>query len=59
LREKVGAVHKIVTYIFYAIILVLVVTHAPGFAAGVTSVGGQATKETSLLTGASSATSAA
>jgi hypothetical protein len=48
--------HKAVTYIFYALVLVIVVTHAPGFAAGVTSVGGQARGETSLLTGASSAT---
>lgn len=50
--------HKAVSYIFYAIIFVVIVTHAPGFAAGVTAVGGQATKETSLLTGASTATSA-
>jgi hypothetical protein len=51
--------HRGISYLFYAIIAVLILTHAPGFAAGVTSVGGQATKETSLLTGASSATSAA
>jgi len=50
--------HKIVTYVFIAIIAVLIVTHAPGFAGAITSVGGQATKETSLLTGAASATSA-
>lgn len=49
--------HKWVSYLFFAIIFVVIVTHAPGFAAGVTSVGGQATKETSLLTGASTATS--
>lgn len=47
--------HKIVTYIFLAIIAVLVITHAPGFAGAVTAVGGQATNETSLLTGASTA----
>jgi len=51
--------HKAVSYLFFAIIAVLILTHAPGFAAGVTSVGGQATKETSLLTGASSATNKA
>jgi hypothetical protein len=50
--------HKAVSYIFFAIIAVLVITHAPGFAAGVTAVGGQATNETKLLTGASTATSA-
>ena len=49
--------HKVITYIFYAIIFVVVVTHAPGFAGAVTSVGGQARGETSLLTGASTATS--
>lgn len=49
--------HKAVTYFFYAIIFVLIVTHAPGFAGAVTAVGGQATDETSLLTGAKSATS--
>jgi hypothetical protein len=49
--------HKAVTWIFYIIALVVVVTHAPGFAADITSVGGQARGETSLLTGASSATS--
>jgi hypothetical protein len=51
--------HKGVTYLFYAIIAVLIITHAPGFAGAVTAVGGQATNETSLLTGAKSATSAA
>jgi len=47
--------HKGVTYLFYAIIGVLIVTHAAGFAGAVTAVGGQATNETSLLTGASTA----
>ena len=51
--------HKGITYIFYAIIAVLVLTHAPGFARSVTSVGGQATRETALLTGASTATNRA
>jgi hypothetical protein len=49
--------HKAISYVFYAIVFVVIVTHAPGFAAGVTSVGGQARGETSLLTGAASATS--
>lgn len=49
--------HKAVSYIFFAIIAVLIITHAPGFAGAVTAVGGQATSETSLLTGATSATS--
>jgi hypothetical protein len=51
--------HKAITYIFLAIIGVLILTHAPGFAGAVTAVGGQATKETSLLTGASTATNKA
>jgi hypothetical protein len=50
--------HNAITLIFYAIIFVLVVTHAPGFAADVTAVGGQATDETSLLTGSSTASKA-
>lgn len=36
--------HKAVTWIFFVIVLLLVVTHAPGFAESVTAVGGQATK---------------
>lgn len=48
--------HKIVTYIFITIVFVMVATHASGFATAVTAVGGQATNETSLLTGAASAT---
>jgi hypothetical protein len=47
--------HKAVSYLFFAIIGVAILTHATGFAKSVTSVGGQATKETSLLTGAASA----
>jgi hypothetical protein len=50
--------HKAVSYIFFAIIAVLVLTHAPAFAADSTAVGGQAVNETKLLTGASTATSA-
>lgn len=50
--------HRWISYVFYAIVLVLVVTHAPGFAADTTAIGGQARGETSLLTGASTATSA-
>ena len=50
--------HKIVSYAFFAIIAVLIITHAPGFAGAITAVGGQAKGETSLLTGASTATSA-
>lgn len=45
--------HKegIVTLLFFAVIAVLVVTHATGFASAVTAVGGQTYDETSLLTG--------
>jgi hypothetical protein len=50
--------HKAVTYIFFAIVAVMVCTHAGGFAKAVTAVGGQATSETSLLTGAASASKA-
>jgi len=50
--------HKIVSYLFFAIIAVLILTHAPGFAGATTAVGGQTTKMTSLLTGATTATSA-
>ena len=34
--------HKAVSWIFIVIVLLLIVTHAPGFAQAVTSVGGQA-----------------
>lgn len=50
--------HKAVSYLFFAIIGVMIVTHAGGFAKAVTSVGGQATSETSLLTGAATASKA-
>lgn len=33
--------HKGITYAFILIVLLLVVTHAPGFAESVTAVGGQ------------------
>lgn len=36
--------HKAITWVFVIIVILLVVTHAPGFAEAVTSVGGQATK---------------
>lgn len=36
--------HKAISWVFVIIILLVVVTHAPGFAEAVTSVGGQATK---------------
>lgn len=36
--------HKAITWTFMIIVLLLIVTHAPGFAESVTSVGGQATK---------------
>lgn len=36
--------HKAVTWTFYIIVVLLIVTHAPGFAESVTAVGGQATK---------------
>ena len=35
--------HKAITWTFLIIVLLLIVTHAPGFAEAVTSVGGQAT----------------
>lgn len=50
--------HKGVTYLFFAIFLIAILTHAGGFAKAITSVGGQATQETSLLTGAASASKA-
>lgn len=43
--------HKWVTYIFLGLALVLIVTHPQGFAGAVTSVGGQAYNESSLLAG--------
>ena len=46
---------KWATYLFLAIIAVLIITHASDFAAAVTAVGGQTYDETDLLTGASSA----
>ena len=46
--------HKgFVTLFFFAIIAVLVLTHAQSFAAATTAVGGQTYNETGLLTGAS------
>lgn len=36
--------HKMASWIFFIIVLLLVVTHAPGFAESVTAVGGQSTK---------------
>lgn len=35
--------HKAITWVFLIIVVLLIVTHAPGFAEAVTSVGGQAT----------------
>lgn len=49
--------HKGVTLIFYIIVLLIVVTHAPGFSADTTAIGGQARGLTTDLTGASTATS--
>jgi hypothetical protein len=50
--------HKWISVVFWLIIAVLALTHAPAFAADSTAVGGQAVSETKLLTGASTATSA-
>jgi hypothetical protein len=36
--------HKWTTMIFFVIVLLLIVTHAPGFAESVTAVGGQSAK---------------
>jgi len=48
--------HKgFMTLLFFAIIAVLILTHAQSFAAATTAVGGQTYGETALLTGQSSA----
>jgi hypothetical protein len=48
--------HKgFMTLLFFAIIAVLILTHAQSFAAATTAVGGQTYNETGLLTGAKSA----
>ena len=50
--------HKgFVTLLFFAIIAVLILTHAQSFAAATTAVGGQTYGETALLTGNSTAAS--
>ena len=48
--------HKgFMTLLFFAIIAVLILTHAQSFAAATTAVGGQTYGETALLTGQSTA----
>lgn len=42
----------LVLWLFMGALVVLVVTHAGGFATAVTAVGGQVTNDASLLTGA-------
>jgi hypothetical protein len=50
--------HKgFMTLLFFAIIAVLILTHAQSFAAATTAVGGQTYGETALLTGNSTAAS--
>ena len=50
--------HKgFMTLLFFAIIAVLILTHAQSFAAAITAVGGQTYGETALLTGNSTAAS--
>jgi hypothetical protein len=47
-----SSVVKVIGWLFIGAIVVLIVTHASGFATSVTAVGGQVTNDASLLTGA-------
>lgn len=42
----------VILWLFVGALVVLIVTHAPGFATAVNAVGGQVTNDASLLTGA-------
>lgn len=49
----------LILFLFVGALLVLVVTHASGFASAVTAVGNQVTNDATLLTGAAQPASAA
>lgn len=51
-------VAHLIQWVFLGALLVLVVTHAAGFATAVTAVGGQVTNDASLLAGYAPNTSA-
>ena len=49
-----NTVTHLILWVFMGALLVLVVTHAAGFATAVSAVGGQVTKDATLLSGQAS-----
>jgi hypothetical protein len=47
----VDKIVHLIMWIFVGALVVLIVTHAPGFSTAVTAVGGQVTNDASLLAG--------